>query len=135
MPSKKDARISAQVILRPASGRTIVPQTPIDSGNLALFLPSPAAAIATADALRAGGLETGPPVAVSLSVSGTVAAFEKFFDAQIRLGGDGVYEFVREGRSLGPELSGDQLPTTLRGSVQTVAFIPPPAFGPTDFDR
>jgi hypothetical protein len=133
MTPSKDVVLSAQVMLRPAGGRAIDGRVPITAENVAEFTPSPGTASSAIAALRAGGLDVGPLVGASFSVTGTIRTFEEFFGLRLRLGRDQAYEFIAGRQSLGHELSGGHLPEVLRDSVQAVAFPLPPDFGPTGF--
>ncbi len=134
MSNSKDVVISAQVILRPASGRTIHDGVKITSTNIAEFAPSPDDVSSVTGELRARGFEIGHVVGISFSLTGTIDAFEKLFRMRIRRGKDGAYEFVAGGEVVGHELTGKHLPEVLRETVHAVAFPLPPDFGPTRFD-
>lgn len=133
MPVSKESIVSAQVILRPASGKAIDDRSVISADNLAEFAPSPSAVSSVTAGFRSKGFEIGPVVGVSFSVTGTIRAFEKFFGMRIRLGRDRAYEFVAKNKTVGHELSGENLPAVLREFVHAVAFPLPPDFGPTKF--
>lgn len=133
MPVSKETLVSAQVILRPASGRQINGRTVISAGNVAEFAPSPGAVSSVAAEFRSREFDIGPVVGVSFSVTATIPAFEKFFGMRVRLGKDHAYEFALKNKRIGHELSGGQLPEPLRASVQAVAFPLPPDFGPKEF--
>jgi hypothetical protein len=133
MPVSKESIVSAQVILRPASGQAIDGRVVISASNVAEFAPSPSAVSSVAAEFRSKGFEIGPVVGVSFSVTGTIRAFEEFFGMRIRLGKDHAYEFVAKNKTVGHELSGEELPEELRKSVHAVAFPLPPDFGPTEF--
>lgn len=133
MPVSKESIVSAQVILRPASGRGISGEVVISASNVAEFAPSPSAVSSVAAEFRSKGFDVGPVVGVSFSVTGTIRTFEECFGMRIRLGKDHAYEFVAKNKAVGHELSGERLPEVLRKSVHAVAFPLPPDFGPTEF--
>jgi hypothetical protein len=135
MPMSKDSVISAQVILRPASGQAIDGSVVISANNLAEFAPSPGTISSVAAEFRSQGFEIGPCVGVSFSVTGSIRTFEEFFGMRIRLSEDHAYEFVAKKKTVGHELSCAQLPEVLRKSVHAVVFPLPPDFGPTQFQR
>lgn len=130
MTVSKDLIVSAQAILRPASGRAIDGRLVITADNVAEFAPSPSAITTVTARFRSRGFETGPFVGISFSVTGTIRAFEEFFGMKIQLGNDNAYEFVDESRIIGHELKGDALPEELREFVQSVVFPLPIEFGP-----
>ena len=133
MPLSRESIVSAQVILRPASGQTINGKVVISAKNVAEFAPHPSAVSSVAEEFRSKGFEIGPLVGVSFSVTGPLRVFEEFFGMRIRLGKDHAYEFVLKNKTSGHELSGKDLPKILGKSVQTVVFPLPPDFGPTEF--
>jgi hypothetical protein len=133
MVGNKDILISAQVMLRPASGKAIDSKVAITADNLAEFAPSPSTVTSASEIFRARGFEVGPMVGVSFSVTGTLQAFEEFFGMRIRIGKDGAYEFVVNDKVIGHELSSMELPKELHNFVAAVAFPLPPDFGPANF--
>ena len=133
MQPRENSIISAQVILRPASGKKISGKVMISAKNVAEFAPSPGEVSAVAAEFRSGGFDTGPLVGISFSVTGTISTFEKFFGIKIQIGKDKGYEFVTGNKTFSHELPGNELPELLRKSIHAVAFTLPPDFGPTDF--
>lgn len=116
-------RLSAQVVLRPASGE-LTGDEPITSGNVHRFLPSPEAVAEAEGFFRDAGFEVANAVGNSFSIVGSPSAFERAFGE--RPARDG--EEVRVGG--GVELDVASLPETVRRLIQAVTFTPPPAFGP-----
>jgi hypothetical protein len=104
-------RHSAQVVLRPASGKA--PALPPSTANLAEYLPSPQAAERVAAWFRGQGFEVGPVVGTSFSVTGPPSLFERVFGAR-----------------KGLEYALDRLPDDVAPAVEAVALSPPPDFGP-----
>lgn len=133
MPVGRESIVSAQVILRSAKGLAINGKVAISAGNVAEFAPSPSAVSSITTEFRSKGFEIGPVVGISFAVTGTIRAFEEFFGVRIRLGKDHAYEFVARHKTVGHELSGEELPEVLRKFVHAVVFPPPPDFGPTEF--
>jgi hypothetical protein len=129
----KESIVSAQIILRPASGQTIDGNVVISASNITEFAPSPDAVSSIAAEFRSRGFEIGPLVGISFSVTGTIRAFEGLFGIRIRLGKDHGLEFVVKNKIIGHELSGEELPEDFRQFVHAVAFPLPPDFGPTEF--
>jgi hypothetical protein len=111
--------VSAQVLLRPASGRRIGGRDEITSENIRDYAP-PADAVALARrTFEADGFEVGPLVGVSFSIAAPVSTFERVFKTPITV----------EGRS-SLELPLDALPEPLRRVIETVTFERPVDFGP-----
>jgi len=133
MPVNKESIVSAQIILRPASGQTIDGRSVISASNVAEFAPSPSDVSSVAAQFRSRGFEIGPAVGISLSVTGTIRTFEDFFGMEIQMGKDCAYVFVLKNRIFGHELTGEDLPEVLREFVLAVVFPLPPDFGPTEF--
>lgn len=122
MADSKDTLISAQVLLRPASGKAIDSNVMITANNLAEYAPSPDTVAAASVIFRSNDFTVGPMVGVSFSITGTIKTFEKFFGTQVHMGKDGTNEFVVNGEVIGKELSGRQLPKELHSLVAIVAF-------------
>ena len=133
MPVSKKSIVSAQVILRPASGQAINGRLVISTDNIAELAPSTGAVAAVTEKFRSKGFEIGPLVGISFSVTGSIRTFTEFFGMQIRLGKDRAYEFMAKDKVVGHELTGEDLPEGLRKFVQAVAFPLPPDFGPKEF--
>ena len=122
MVDNKDILISAQVLLRPASGKSIDSNVAITANKLAEFAPSANTVAAAREIFHARGFEVGPMVGVSFSITGTLRAFEELFGRQVQMGKDGAYEFVANGKVIGHELSNMELPKELKDFVVIVAF-------------
>ena len=125
--------VSAQVILRPASGGSSLDHGErITSETIAEYLPAPARAAMAAETLRGAGFDVGPLVGNSFSITGPVALFERFFKTQLRPHTHGTVKAGEHGEG-SFELPVHALPDELRGAVDAVTFTPPPDFGPTSF--
>jgi hypothetical protein len=114
----KEPSLSAQVLLRSASGEAPAGDAVITAATLERYLPSPEAAERVRDRLARAGFEVGPLVGNSFSITAPVETFEKNF-------GSGV----REAAEKGQEIPADDLPR----EVAAVTFTPPPDFGPTSY--
>jgi hypothetical protein len=119
-------RLSAQVVLRPASGE-LSGDEPITSENVHRFLPSPEAVAETQGFFRDAGFEVANAVGNSFSIVGPLSAFERAFGERPERDGEGVR--VAGG---GVELDPGSLPEPMRRHVRAVTFTPPPEFGPTN---
>jgi hypothetical protein len=119
---RESPTVSAQVLLRPASGRRIGGRDEITSENIRDYAP-PADAVALARrTFEADGFEVGPLVGVSFSIAAPVSRFERVFKTPITV----------EGRS-SLELPLDALPEPLRRVIETVTFERPVDFGPGSY--
>jgi hypothetical protein len=130
MAKTEERTLSAQVLLRAASGRELKGDTAITAETLEHYLPSPEGARRARETLSQAGFETGPLVGNSFSITAPRATFEKFFRTRIRETEKGSWEFASSG---GMELSGAALPKELAADVEAVTFTPPPDYGPTNF--
>lgn len=130
MTLDKQEIISAQVILRAASGKAHE-DMPITSATLGEAAP-PARAVAQAQRyFRERGFEVGEWVGISFSVSGPVTLFEAVFAVHLSWSDDEGIQAMREDGTQDYELPAEGLPPAL--GVEAVTFTPPPEFGPTSF--
>jgi hypothetical protein len=134
MTLKRDQRVSAQAVLRAASGKS--PHgAAITAATIAEFLPSPQTIAEAVEQFRAAGFETGPVVGNSLAITAPVRAFEAVFKTRLRQREGGGIESVARDGSASLELPRSALPRALAALLTAVTFTPPPDFGPTDFTR
>lgn len=127
--SKQEGRtLSAQVLLRPASGREVAGDTVITTETLEQYLPSPEVAERVRVRYSRAGFEVGPVVGNSFSITAPASKFEQALHTKVREAGKGAVEFAG-----GPELSPEALPRELAEDVATVTFTPPPDFGPASY--
>jgi hypothetical protein len=133
MPLEKERVVSAQVVLRPASGKTIDGKTLITSDNIRDFVPSPEAVARATSAFAAAGFEVGNVVGISFSISATVDTFEHVFETRLRRSERGGIEAVRDDGAGNYELPLKALPQSLANLIVAVTFMRPPDFGPTEF--
>lgn len=131
MSANKQDVISAQVVLRPASGKALTPES-ITAQNIGDFAPSPDTVARATAALRAMGFEVGNVVGNSFSITGPPRTFENLFDVRVRPTERGGVTATREGGPGTYELPVDALPDSVRDLVEAVTFTPPPDFGPTN---
>lgn len=125
----KNEIISAQVMLLPASGKKIGPYTQITAENIEEFAPPQDAYLIASRAFRSIGFEIGPFVGITFSITAPAGAFENMFKADLQRSVKRGIECI--GGDL--ELPLDHLPDNARKIIQTVTFIEPPDFGPTEF--
>jgi hypothetical protein len=125
MASKKAKWVSAQVLLRSASGKAVGGDTVISADNIAEYAPSPGAVSAAQQAFQAAGFEVGPMVGISFSIAAPIRTFEQFFRVKIKQQKDGSLEVLQNGVSYGLELPLNAVPRTLSGLIAAVTFEPP----------
>jgi hypothetical protein len=126
----RDPTISALVVLRPASGRTLDGQEAITAESVAEFEPDAAASAQTEAYFRKRGFEVDQPVGISFSITGPRSLFESTFGEQIVTEQSGGVLSSARPASGGLELPVEHLPAAVVRAVQAVTFTPPPAFGP-----
>jgi hypothetical protein len=134
MTLKKDQRVSAQVVLRAASGKS-PHAAAITAATIEEFLPSPQTVAAAVEQLAAAGFDTGPVVGNSLAITAPIRTFEAVFRTRLRQREGGGIESVARDGSAGFEIPLSALPRTLAVLLTAVTFTPPPDFGPTGFNR
>jgi hypothetical protein len=126
-------KISAQVVLAPASGAAIDPNVAITSHNIEQYLPSSDAASTVRESFSRAGFEVGPLVGNSFSITAPVKTFEEFFKTKLREDAKGGLK-ARSGKNVyAQELPLSALPDAWKKPVTAVTFTPPPAFGPTGY--
>lgn len=125
--------ISAQVVLKSASGKPFEGTTVITSANIRDFLPSAETVAKVTEAFTAAGFDVGPMVGNSFSITAPVSTFEKVFRAQLRRQENGGVVAVKDDDSSSYELPLAGLPQSLTELIEVVTFTPPPDFGPTEF--
>lgn len=134
MPSKKEQLVSAQAVLKSASGKSFDGQTAITAENIADYSPSPDTVAAAAAGFSEAGFEVGNMVGNSFSITAPQSTFEKFFKIKLQAEDRGGLKVAgAEGASEGYELPLKALPRNLSQHVATVTFSPPPDFGPSNY--
>ncbi len=117
--SKKQALLSAQVLLKPSTG--VMPRdADITAANVAALSPEPHTAADIRKRLVDAGFEVGPLVGPSFSITAPPAVFKR------------VFKLSSPGSDLG-EIPLDHLPEPVRRAVAAVTFPSPPDFGPGNF--
>jgi hypothetical protein len=125
-----DERLSAQVVLRPATG-DLTGGEQITSENVQRFLPSHEAAAEASGFFRGAGFDVGDVVGTSFSIVGSRAEFERTFGERPERSVERGVDTVRL-KGGGLELDLGRLPDPVRRHLQAVTFTPPPDFGPTN---
>lgn len=118
--------LSAQAIVRAASGKRLRGSEPITTRTLAEHAPSREDTAAAQAAFRAAGFEVGELGGISFSVSGHKARFEQFAGVELDVDERGAVALAgKKAPSGGLELPLDRLPPELRGRLEAIAFAPP----------
>ena len=127
-----DEIVSAQVILRPASGSAS--EGAITSKNVRDALPSADAVALARRAFAKAGLEIGPVVANSFSITGPARTFNTVFKTRVQRNPvTGETKAISSSGSTAYELPVNGLPRSVASVVDAVTFTPPPDFGPTSY--
>ena len=134
MPSSDARLVSAQVVLKSASGKKVDGHTALTSENIAEYSPSAATVTAAAEGFRQAGFEVGNMVGNSFSITAPKSVFEKFFKIKLKAQDRGdVKVRAAKGASEGYELPVKALPRNLSQLVDAITFSPPPDFGPSSY--
>lgn len=126
-------KISAQVLLRSATGATIDGNTIITSENISRYTPAPATAQAATKFFKDSGFEVTPLVGIGFTISGTVEHFSQFFHTSLNVDRSGGIKAVVNAQTTKAELPLTSLPKSTLDLVTSVTFSSPPDFGPTNF--
>jgi hypothetical protein len=133
MALAKDQIISAQVVLRSASGKSPDGNSVITTETIRDFLPSDEMVSRAIEAFAAAGFNAGAVIGNSFSISAPVNTFERVFKTHLRRQEGGSVEVVKADNSGSYELPLDALPRSVTDLVAAVTFTPAPDFGPTKF--
>lgn len=120
--------LSAQVILRSASGRSPNETGAITSKNIDMFVPQPEVAALVAATFQSLDFATGPLVGISFSITGSAGRFEKVFGVTLcRTDDEGVACLGPDGAA-DLELPLDRLGPEIVQAIHAVTFTPPAHF-------
>lgn len=133
MNPKKTQVLSAEVLLKSASGKRVTGKSVITAETLKDYAPSQETVTAARNGFANLGYQTGSMVGISFSITAPVSVFEHTFRVKLREGKKGGIEVVRSGSPIGLELPIDSLPAALQSLVTSITFTPPPDFGPGRF--
>lgn len=133
MTSDPQRIVSAQVILAPASGARITPDTAITSQNIERFRPSADATSLLQTELTRAGFEVGPLVANSFSITAPAQTFEEVFKTTLGEEARGNVAVRAGAASNAQELPLNALPKAWTKHLIAITFTPPPDFGPTGY--
>ena len=119
MTKDADPVISAQVLLKPASG--VQPRDrDITAANIASLEPAADVVREVTGALARAGFDVGPVVGPTFSITAVRSVFDRFFG------------ITGAGRKTG-EITLAHVPARLRDGVAAITFPPPPDFGPRSY--
>jgi hypothetical protein len=125
--------LSAQVVLRAASGKRMDGTAAITAANIAEYLPAPATVSAARQAFSERGFRVGEVAGNSFPITASEETFEKVFHTKLRKGQKGEVTVGRKKGTASYELPLTQLPESVKRYVEAVTFSPPPDFGPTGY--
>lgn len=131
--SEKD-KLSAQVIVRPAGGKSDIAPENITSENVHRIMPAPAELEKVKIFFQDSGFEVGSGFANSFSITGEKKLFEKIFETKISTNeNQAVKSRGGDSENETSELSLTKLPGDIKKIVEAVTFTEPPDFGPGNF--
>jgi hypothetical protein len=130
---ENDKVVSAQVLLRSASGKEISGDTAITSDNISEYAPSSDTVARATDALTKLGFKVGEMVGIGMSITAPAGVFKKVFGAQLCEGEDGGTKVLGANGSLGTEIPRAGWPKKIANLATAIAFSTPPEFGPRSY--
>lgn len=118
--------LTAQAIVRAASGKRLQGSEPITTRTLAEHQPSPADVETTRAAFEGAGFEVGQLGGISFAVTAPQERFEQLFGVELDVDERGAVSLAgKKPPPGGLELPLDRLPAALRDRLEAVAFTPP----------
>jgi hypothetical protein len=125
--------VSAQVVLKPASGEDVNGAPAITAENVAQYAPSSEVATKVQKGFEAEGFQVGSLVGNSFSITAPVAAFQDLFGVVLHRQEDGAISVEQLSGTDSRELPIQHLNSAVMRDIATIMFTPPPDFGPTQF--
>ena len=116
----KNETISAEVILKSKTGRSLTEGIPITSENIKDFKPSQETINEAEEKFRELGF-TVLPANITITIVGTKTLFEKVFGTKLQIKTIDKRISIRSMEDL-------TIPDSLRNSIEKVIFIPPPEY-------
>lgn len=133
MRAKGDMVISAEVLLKSASGKKIGPDTLITSTNIGEYAPAAKTVAEASGVLAKLGFAVGEAVGISMSITASANTFERVFGVPLsQTPKSGIQVIDRDG-SLSREIPTHAWPASLWDLAVAITFVPPPDFGPTGY--
>jgi subtilase family serine protease len=117
----KNETISAEVILKSQTGRSLTEGTPITSENIKDFKPSQETINEAVEKFRELGF-TVLPSNITITIVGTKTLFEKVFGTKLQI------KTTTDKRISIRSMEDLTIPDSLRKSIEKVIFIPPPEY-------
>jgi hypothetical protein len=133
MTLDKQQVVSAQVLLRAASGKHVDGETRITAENVSDYAPSHETVSRATATFSSLGFDTGEMVGISFSITAPISKFEEVFQTSLAIGEQGGIVVAWDDGTETYELPLDSLSPTLQEFVTAVTFSPPPDFGPPAF--
>ncbi len=133
MSNQEKQILSAQVILKPADGKSSIPPANITSENVHQIMPSAEDFKIVQKFFADAGFEVDAAFANSFSITGNKKLFEKTFDTKISQNEKQAVKASRENDAESSELPLANLPNELKKTVETITFTEPSDFGPGNF--
>jgi hypothetical protein len=130
---RKQPVLSAQVLLRSASGKQAGGGAAITAANIGEYLPSSEAVAGARKAFAERGFQVGNVVGNSFAITASGKTFEKVFHTRLRRGAKGEVTVQGKSEPGSYELPLGDLPKDIARFVEAVTFTPPPDFGPTSY--
>lgn len=125
MSVNPDEILSAQVIMRSASGQSLKDAGAITAENIDMFAPLPETAARVEAEFQSLGFSTGPLVGISFSITGSASQFEKVFGTTLcRTDDEGVACLGING-TVDLEFPLDKLRQAIARDLHAVTFTPP----------
>lgn len=131
MSQQEKEKLSAQVILHPASGKRSLSPEQITSENVAEIMPSDEDLKKAKQYFSGEGFEVDAGFANSFSISGDKKLFEKTFETEITKDENNAVKSKSDAET--SELPAGKLPNDVKKIVEAVTFTEPPDYGPGNF--
>lgn len=132
MPDTKQS-LSAEVILKSASGKSFSSDTAITSENVAEYLPSREVAEEARRHFIELGFEVSEPAGTGFSITAPASVFDKVFKTKIMTSDEGEVQVKTGGAKPSYELPLGSLAKSVAQHVVAVTFTRPPDYGPGNF--
>ena len=125
--------LSAQVVLKPADGKSSIPPENITSENVNQIMPSAEDFKEAKKFFADSGFEVDAGFANSFSITGDKKLFEKTFETKISQNENQAVKARGENDAETSELPLGNLPKEIKKIVEAITFSEPPDFGPGNF--
>ncbi len=133
MSNQDKNKLSAQVILKPASGQSSIAPENITAENVHQIMPSAEDFENAQKSFKDSGFEVEGGFANSFSITGDKKLFEKTFETKIWQNEKEAFKTQAENDAESGELPLENMPKEIKKVVETITFTEPPDFGPGNF--